>query len=109
MKMQTSWPASDIWMDFAREYTTRVEEMSGEDVCQFDLLPAGAGCWRHSRSWTRFNDGVIDMAHTVPVYWYGKSKAAVLLPAQVRVWGGNANTMLGWFYQGGGQELYRRN
>ena len=28
MKMQTSWPASDIWMDMAREYTTRVEEMS---------------------------------------------------------------------------------
>jgi hypothetical protein len=28
VKMQTSWPASDIWMDFAREYTTRVEEMS---------------------------------------------------------------------------------
>jgi TRAP-type mannitol/chloroaromatic compound transport system substrate-binding protein len=29
VKMQTSWPASDIWMDFARQYTTRVEEMSG--------------------------------------------------------------------------------
>ena len=29
MKMQTSWPASDIWMDFAREYTARVEAMSG--------------------------------------------------------------------------------
>jgi TRAP-type mannitol/chloroaromatic compound transport system substrate-binding protein len=22
------------------------------------------------------NDGVLDAAHTVPVYWYGKSKAA---------------------------------
>ncbi len=29
VKMQTSRPASDIWMDLAREYTTRVEEMSG--------------------------------------------------------------------------------
>ena len=25
VKMQTSWPAADIWMDFARQYTTRVE------------------------------------------------------------------------------------
>ena len=23
------------------------------------------------------------------------------------VFGGNANTMMGWFYKGGGQELYR--
>ena len=41
IKMQTSWPASDIWMDFARQYTTRVEEMSGGRL-KVDLLPAGA-------------------------------------------------------------------
>ena len=41
VKMQTSWPASDIWMDFAREYVTRVEEMSGGRL-KIDLLHAGA-------------------------------------------------------------------
>ena len=41
VKMQTSWPAADIWMDFARQYTARVEEMSGGRL-KFDLLPAGA-------------------------------------------------------------------
>ena len=41
MKMQTSWPASDIWMDFAREYIARVEQMSAERI-KIDLLPAGA-------------------------------------------------------------------
>ena len=41
VKMQTSWPASDIWMDFARQYTTRIEEMSGGRLT-IDLLPAGA-------------------------------------------------------------------
>ena len=104
VKMQTSWPASDIWMDFAREYTTRVEEMSGGRL-QFDLLPAGAvvGAFQVMDA---VHDGVIDMAHTVPVYWYGKSKAASFFGTGP-VWGGNANTMLGWFYQGGGQELYR--
>jgi len=51
------------------------------------------------------NDGVIDAAHTVPVYWYGKSKAASFFGTGP-VFGGSATTMLGWFYQGGGKELY---
>lgn len=104
VKMQTSWPASDIWMDFAREYTTRVEEMSGGRL-KIDLLPAGAivGAFQVMDA---CNDGVLDAAHTVPVYWYGKSKAASFFGTGP-VFGGSATTMLGWFYQGGGAELYR--
>jgi TRAP-type mannitol/chloroaromatic compound transport system substrate-binding protein len=104
MKMQTSWPASDIWMDFAREYVTRVEEMSGGRL-KIDLLPAGAivGAFQVMDA---VNDGVLDAAHTVPVYWYGKSKAASFFGTGP-VFGGSATTMLGWFYQGGGAELYR--
>jgi TRAP-type mannitol/chloroaromatic compound transport system substrate-binding protein len=104
VKMQTSWPASDIWMDFAREYTARVEEMSAGRL-KVDLLPAGAvvGAFQVMDA---VHDGVLDAAHTVPVYWYGKSKAASFFGTGP-VWGGNANTMLGWFYQGGGAELYR--
>lgn len=104
VKMQTSWPASDIWMDFAREYVTRVQEMSGGRM-QIDLLPAGAvvGAFQVMDA---VNDGVLDMAHTVPVYWYGKSKAASFFGTGP-VFGGSASTMLGWFYQGGGAELYR--
>jgi TRAP-type mannitol/chloroaromatic compound transport system substrate-binding protein len=104
MKMQTSWPASDIWMDFAREYVTRVGEMSGGRLT-IDLLPAGAvvGAFQVMDA---VNDGVIDAAHTVPVYWYGKSKAASFFGTGP-VFGGSSTTMLGWFYQGGGAELYR--
>jgi TRAP-type mannitol/chloroaromatic compound transport system substrate-binding protein len=104
LKMQTSWPASDIWMDFARQYTTRVEEMSAGRIT-IDLLPAGAvvGAFQVMDA---VNDGVIDAAHTVPVYWYGKSKNASFFGTGP-VFGGNANTMLGWFYEGGGDELYR--
>lgn len=104
MKMQTSWPASDIWMDMAREYTTRVEEMSGGRLT-VDLLPAGAvvGAFQVMDA---VHDGVIDAAHTVPVYWYGKSKAASFFGTGP-VFGGSATTMLAWFYQGGGAELYR--
>ena len=104
MKMQTSWPASDIWMDFAREYTARVEAMSGGRL-KDDLLPAGAvvGAFQVLDA---CNDGVIDAAHSVPVYWYGKSKAASLFGTGP-VFGGSATTMLAWFNGGGGAEFYR--
>ncbi len=104
VKMQSSWPASDIWMDFARQYIARVEEMSGGRI-KVDLLPAGAvvGAFQVMDA---VHDGVIDAAHTVPVYWYGKSKAASFFGTGP-VFGGSATTMLGWFYQGGGADLYR--
>jgi TRAP-type mannitol/chloroaromatic compound transport system substrate-binding protein len=104
MKMQTSWPGSDIWREFAQLYVDRIEAMSGGRI-KVDLLDAGAvvgafqvldGC----------NDGVIDAAHTVPVYWYGKHKAASFFGTGP-VWGGSATTMLAWFHQGGGKDLYR--
>ena len=104
VKMQTSWPASDIWMDFAREYVERVERMSGGRL-KIDLLPAGAVV-QAFQVMDAVNDGVIDAAHTVPVYWYGKHKAASLFGTGP-VFGGSATTMLAWFNTGGGKELYR--
>jgi TRAP-type mannitol/chloroaromatic compound transport system substrate-binding protein len=104
IKMQTSWPASDIWMDFAREWVDRVQTMSGGRV-QVDLLPAGAvvGAFQVMDG---VNDGVLDIAHTVPVYWYGKHKGASMFGTGP-VFGGSATTMLAWFYAGGGKDLYR--
>ena len=63
---------------------------------KIDLLPAGAvvGAFQVLDG---VNDGVIDAAHTVPVYWYGKHKAASFFGTGP-VWGGSATTMLAWFY-----------
>ncbi len=104
VKMQTSWPSSDIWMDFARQYTDRVEKMSGGRL-KIDLLPAGAVV-KAFQVMDAVNDGVLDAAHSVPVYWYGKNKAASLFGTGP-VFGGSATTMLAWFNAGGGKELYR--
>ena len=104
MKMQTSWPASDIWDEFAKDYARRVEEMSGGRLT-IDVLPAGAVVAAF-QVLDAVNDGVIDAAHSVPVYWYGKNKAASLFGTGP-VFGGSATTMLSWFYEGGGAELYR--
>ena len=102
--MQTSWPASDIWQEFAQAYADRVEAMSGGRMT-VDLLPAGAvvGAFQVMDA---VSDGLIDIAHSVPVYWYGKSKAASFFGTGP-VFGGSATTMLSWYYEGGGAELYR--
>src|SRR5262245_27309032 len=104
IKMQSSWPASDAFQEMAKQYVDRVQAMSAGRL-KFDLLPAGAvvGAFQVIDA---VNDGVIDAAHTVPVYWYGKHKAASFFGTGP-VWGGSAATMLAWFYVGGGKELYR--
>ncbi len=104
LKMQTSWSASDIWMDFARQYVERVERMSNGRL-KIDLLPSGAVV-QAFQVLDAVNDGVLDAAHTVPVYWYGKHKAASLFGTGP-VFGGSATNMLAWFHAGGGKELYR--
>jgi len=104
IKLQTSWPESNIWQQMAKDYGTRVDEMSGGRL-KVDVLPAGAvvGAFQVIDA---VSDGIIDMAHSVPVYWYGKDKAASLFGTGP-VFGGSAATMMGWFYQGGGEEFYR--
>ena len=104
VRMQTSWPAANIWDEFAKDYATRVDEMSGGRM-RVDVLPAGAvvGAFQVMDA---VSDGVLDAAHSVPVYWYGKNKAASFFGTGP-VFGGSATTMLSWFYEGGGAELYR--
>ncbi len=104
LKMQSSWPASDVFQEMAAQYVERVEAMSGGRL-KIDLLPAGAvvGAFQVQDA---CHDGTIDAAHTVPVYWYGKNKAASLFGTGP-VFGGDANQMIAWLYHGGGQEFYR--
>lgn len=103
LKMQTSWGAGNIWQEFAQDYADRVEAMSGGRL-KIDVMPAGAvvGAFQVLDA---VNDGVLDAAHSVPVYWYGKHKGASLFGTGP-VFGGSATTMLSWFYEGGGKALY---
>ena len=104
IKMQSSWPASDVFQEMAQQYVDIVHKSSGDRI-KIDLLPAGAvvGAFQVQDA---VNDGGIDAAHTVPVYWYGKHKGASLFGTGP-VFGGTASDMLGWFYQGGGKDFYR--
>jgi TRAP-type mannitol/chloroaromatic compound transport system substrate-binding protein len=104
LKMQTSWTASDIFQEMAADYCTRVNEMAGGRM-KIDLLVGGSVVHPFSVQ-DAVHSGVLDAAHTVPVYWYGKHKAASLFGSGP-VFGFNAEQGLGWIYNGGGKELYK--
>ena len=92
LRMQSSWPAADVFHEMAADYVERVEAMAGGRL-KIDLTPAGAivGAFQVQDACA---DGVIDIAHTVPVYWYGKHKAASLFGTGP-VWGGSAGRLTG--------------
>jgi TRAP-type mannitol/chloroaromatic compound transport system substrate-binding protein len=104
LKMQTSWTASDPFQEMAQDYCNRVNAMAGGRL-KIDLLVGGAVVHPFGVQ-DAVHSGVIDAAHTVTVYWYGKHKAASLFGTGP-VFGFNAEQGLGWIYNGGGKELFQ--
>lgn len=103
LTMQSSWPVSDIFQEMAQQYADRVGEMSGGRL-QIDLQPAGAIVAAFSVQ-DACHDGILDAAHTVSAYWYGKNKAASLFGTGP-VFGIDGAQIIAWFQYGGGQALY---
>lgn len=103
LKMQGSWGAKDVFNEMAQDYVERVNKMAGGRL-KIDYLVGGAVV-HPFQVFDGVHGGQIDAAHTVPVYWYGKHKAASLFGTGP-VFGFNANEGLGWIYNGGGKELY---
>jgi len=104
VKMQGAWSATDIINEFAQEFVDRVNEMSGGRL-HIDYLVGGAVV-KPFEVTDAVSKGVLDAGHTVPVYWYGKSKAASLFGSGP-INGMDAHQTLSWIYRGGGLELYR--
>ena len=104
LKMQGSWSASSIFSEMAEQYAERVEKMSGGSL-KIDYLPAGAVVQAFQVQ-DACHDGVLDAAHTVTAYWYGKNKAASLFGTGP-VFGANAAQILAWIHFGGGKDLYQ--
>ena len=104
LKMQTSWKSGDILQDMAQQYVERVGAMSGGRL-KISLLPIGSAVETFQLH-EAVHKGVLDGAHTVTAYWYGKHKAASLF-GTAPVFGLNAAQLLAWIHRGGGKELYR--
>src|SRR5688572_15972908 len=103
LKMQGSWGAKDIFNEMAEEYVKRVNEMAGGRL-RIDYLVAGAVV-KPFEVMDAVSKGVLDAGHTVPVYWYGKSKVASLFGSGT-ISGCDAPQTLAWIYRGGGLALY---
>jgi TRAP-type mannitol/chloroaromatic compound transport system substrate-binding protein len=103
LKMQGAWGAKDIFNEMAEQYVKRVNEMAGGRL-RLDYLVAGAVV-KPFEVMDATSKGVLDAAHSVPVYWYGKHKAASLFGTGP-VFGNDAHHTIAWFYQGGGKALY---
>jgi TRAP-type mannitol/chloroaromatic compound transport system substrate-binding protein len=103
LKMQGAWGAKDIFNEMAEEYVKRVNEMAGGRL-RIDYLIAGAVV-KPFEVMDATSKGVLDACHSVPVYWYGKSKVASLFGSGP-INGCDAPQTLAWIYRGGGLELY---
>ncbi|HSC97193.1 MAG TPA: TRAP transporter substrate-binding protein [Burkholderiales bacterium] len=103
LKMQGAWGAKDIFNEMAEQYVKRVNDMAGGRL-RIDYLVAGAVV-KPFEVMDATSKGVLDACHSVPVYWYGKHKAASLFGTGP-VFGNDAHHTIAWFYEGGGKALY---
>jgi TRAP-type mannitol/chloroaromatic compound transport system substrate-binding protein len=104
LKMQTSWKSGDILQDMAEQYAERAGAMSGGRL-KISLLPIGSAVETFQLQ-EAVHKGLLDGAHMVTAYWYGKHKAASLF-GTAPVFGLNAAQLLAWIHRGGGKEFYR--
>ena len=104
IKMQGSWSATDIFNEMAQEFVKRVNDMSGGRL-RVDYL-VGGSVVKPFEVMDAVSKGVLDAGHTVPVYWYGKSKVASLFGSGP-INGMDAFQTLSWIYRGGGLEMYQ--
>ena len=104
IKMQGSWSATDIFNEMAMEFVKRVNDMSAGRL-RVDYLVGGAVV-KAFEVMDAVSKGVLDAGHTVPVYWYGKSKVASLFGSGP-INGCDAFQTLAWIYRGGGLDLYK--
>lgn len=102
MRWQSTWPAKDIFHEYALDYAKKVNDMTGGDL-EIEVLPAGAVVPAFGLL-DAVSKGTLDGGHGVMVYHYGKQTALAL-------WGSgpayamDANMLLAWHKFGGGKEL----
>jgi TRAP-type mannitol/chloroaromatic compound transport system substrate-binding protein len=103
LRWQSTWPAKDIFHEYALDYAKKVNEMSGGKL-KIEVLPAGAVVKAFDLM-DAVHKGTLDGGHGVAAYWYGKNSAFSLFGTGPAL-GMDANMVLAWMEYGGGQALY---
>ena len=108
LRFQSTWPAKDIFHEYAVDFATKVNDMTGGEM-NIEVLPAGAVVPAFGLL-DAVSKGTLDGGHGVVVYHYGKN-AALALWGSGPSFGMDANMLLSWHKYGGGaallDELYK--
>jgi len=102
MRWQSTWPAKDIFHEYALDFASKVNGMSGGNL-KIEVLPAGAVV-KPFELLDGVSRGTLDGGHGVVAYHYGKENALALWGSGP-AYGMDANMVLAWHYYGGGKEL----
>jgi TRAP-type mannitol/chloroaromatic compound transport system substrate-binding protein len=102
LRFQSTWPAKDIFHEYAVDFANKVNAMSGKEL-KIEVLPAGSVVKAFDLL-DAVNKGTLDGGHGVVAYWYGKN-SAVALWGSGPAFGMDPNMVLAWHYYGGGKEL----
>ncbi len=101
-RWQSTWPAKDIFHEYAADYVKKVNDMAGGRL-KIELLPAGAVVKAFDLI-DAVSQGTLDGGHGVVAYWYGKNSAMALWGSGP-AFGMDANMLLAWHNYGGGKQL----
>ncbi len=101
-RFQSTWPAKDIFHEYANDFAKKVNDMAGNRL-KIEVLPSGAVV-RAFDLLDAVSKGTLDGGHGVVAYWYGKN-SAVALWGSGPAYGMNANQVLAWHYYGGGKQI----
>jgi TRAP-type mannitol/chloroaromatic compound transport system substrate-binding protein len=101
-RWQSTWPAKDIFHEYALDFARKVNDMSGKRL-RIDVLPAGAVVKPFDLI-DAVSRGALDGGHGVTAYWYSKN-SAIALWGSGPAFGMDANMVLAWHEFGGGKAL----
>lgn len=102
LRFQSTWPAKDIFHEYALDFAKKVNDMTGGEL-KIEVLPAGAVVPAFGLL-DAVSKGTLDGGHGVVVYHYGKNPALALWGSGPS-FGMDANMLLSWHKYGGGKEL----
>ena len=102
MRWQSTWPAKDIFHEYASDFAKKINDMTGGDL-KIEVLPAGAVVPAFGLL-DAVTKGTLDGGHGVLVYHYGKQNALALWGSGP-AFGMDAQQLLSWHKYGGGKEL----
>jgi TRAP-type mannitol/chloroaromatic compound transport system substrate-binding protein len=105
MRWQSTWPAKDIFHEYANDFAKKVNDMTG-GALKIEVLPAGAVVPAFGLL-DAVSKGTLDGGHGVLVYHYGKQNALALWGSGP-AYGMDANMLLSWHKYGGGKELLNK-